>query len=167
MLRVENRRKSRDLRASETHRRRGGAFGGGCYSQSCGAGCSSIKAALLLESCQGKREEGGRRGSPALSGGRGGSEQGGRTAKGRDAVREVLDTKAFWTHEGKAGRGTGRPRCSGESRERLKAARHPQPRSAVFALTNSWGHELWMRPEAACTMLRSVQGCTGRAEYAL
>ncbi|EOB00534.1 hypothetical protein Anapl_05205 [Anas platyrhynchos] len=53
----ENTRKHRDLRASALHRRLGGAFEGGYRSQSCSAGCWSIKAALLLKSYQGKGEE--------------------------------------------------------------------------------------------------------------
>lgn len=57
-LRVENMRKSRDLQASKTHRRLGGAFEGEHCSQSCSTGCSSIKAALLPKSYQGKSNEG-------------------------------------------------------------------------------------------------------------
>lgn len=69
------------------HRRLGGAFEGGYRSQSCSAGCWSIKAALLLKSYQGKGEEGGE----DLRHYAGRSQQG-LTANGGDAARGVPDS---------------------------------------------------------------------------
>lgn len=135
----ENTRKHRDLRASALHRRLGGAFEGGYRSQSCSAGCWSIKAALLLKSYQGKGEEKEERiyGTTQLG-----------------ASRDCLQTAEMLPGgfpipmickhvKGKqAKRQRGVLGAAGESGKRLKGPRDPKSPSVVFSLTKSWRHKL-------------------------